>query len=88
LVHRLLRSLQVLNERVDAVNGQRIKALRYMLAVAFDFDTDLLACVTHGSPLEVRREHAALSVIDRPNKGSTIFGRYHISPIPDIKTGE
>jgi hypothetical protein len=86
LVHRLLRSLQVLYERVDAFNGEWVKTPRHMLAVTFDFDADLSALVTHGSPLESGGSMQHSRSPTGRTTGSTIFGHYHISPVSDIKS--
>jgi hypothetical protein len=61
----LFALLQLSDQFVDALNGQRIKAHSNEPAVAWDVGFELLALITHGSPRLDGRERVALSVIDR-----------------------
>jgi hypothetical protein len=81
-MHRLLFLLQLLDQAADPLNRKRVEALGYELAIPLNLRFELLALVTHGSPL-IRRERAALSVIDNSHERGDDEHNYPISRIPD-----
>ena len=64
-MHLHFALLQFLDQCVDPFDAQAIEAVGYKLPVTMDSRLDLFALVAHGTPHWIRRERAALSVIDR-----------------------
>jgi hypothetical protein len=67
LMHRLLLLLELLDQAADPPNRERVEAFRCELPIPLNLGFELLAPVTHGTPL-IGREREALSVIDNSHE--------------------